>query len=161
MNDHFTLIPVDSNPFEDEHIMSHPDELLTDSPQDVPSKKDSWGQHLLVDMSETDNKIKSKKQIDEFFHELILDKLKMEILSDTVFKEVNDRKEGHGISGMIMLTTSHVSLHADDNHNKVFLDVFSCRYFEKEPVLKYIYEYFKPKRMAYREVFRDAGPGRQ
>ena len=148
--------PVDHEP-----DFGHPDELLTDSPGDVPSKEKAWGIHLIVDMSSANNKIDSEEEIKKFFHTLIVEKLKMKELSPVMFERVNDRKDGHGISAAQMLTTSHLCLHADDDHNKVFLDVFSCRFFEKEPVLRFIHETFQPKKMAYREIIRDAGNGEQ
>jgi S-adenosylmethionine/arginine decarboxylase-like enzyme len=151
-----TFTPVDHDPFIDEGTS-----VLDDTTENIPSKRKSWGVHLLVDADGCNKEIDSEKDIKEFFHNMIINKLKMKELSDVLFEKVDDPEDGRGISAIQMLTTSHISLHGDDKGNKIFLDIFSCKFFEKEPVLKYIHEFFRPKRMVYREIFRDAGPGKQ
>lgn len=133
---------------------SEPFEMLSDT-KDPPPVEDSWGFHLLVNLSAMNEKMDSVKDIEKFFDELIKE-LKMKKLTDFFSIKVHG-EDGRGISAFQMITTSHISMHFDDDHRCGYLDIFSCKNFEPKVVVNMIDKYFKPKKIASQFIFRDAG----
>ena len=66
-----------------------------------------------------------------------------------------DKKDNEGISAFCLITTSHISLHSceESDPNLVQLDIYSCKYFDKDVVLKYISN-LKPKSLGYKFLDR-------
>jgi S-adenosylmethionine/arginine decarboxylase-like enzyme len=123
--------------------------------ENPPTKGKSWGFHLLIDCSEMNEKINSPKAIEEFFDNVIK-ALKMKKLTEFFYKKVSG-EEGRGVSAFQMITTSHISMHFDDNKRSGYLDIFSCKKFDPDIVIKMIDKYFEPKDMASQLIYRDAG----
>jgi S-adenosylmethionine/arginine decarboxylase-like enzyme len=128
--------------------------LLSDT-KDPPPANDSWGFHLLVNCSDLDSNMDSEEQIEKFFNKLIKD-LKMKKLTDFFCLKVHG-EEGRGISAFQMITTSHISMHFDDDKRCGYLDIFSCKKFDPYIVIDMIKEFFKPKKIATQFIYRDAG----
>jgi len=120
-----------------------------------PDKSKSWGFHLLVDCSNCNDKIDSPDDIEEFFDQVIK-KLKMKKLTEFFYEKV-EGEEGRGVSAFQMITTSHISMHFDDEKRSGYLDIFSCKEFDPAPVVKMIKEYFEPKGIASQFIYRSAG----
>jgi S-adenosylmethionine decarboxylase len=120
-----------------------------------PKTKNSWGYHLLIDMSKCNENIDSTEAVKQFFGELIKE-LDMKPLSDIMVKKV-DGEEGRGISAVQMITTSSITFHSDDEERSVYLDVFSCKNFKEKQVLDFAKDFFQPENCASQMIFRDAG----
>lgn len=52
-----------------------------------------------------------------------------------------------GITGFVVIATSHISIHTYPERGAAFLDVFSCRYFDAMEVVRVVQETFSPKEM--------------
>jgi len=50
-----------------------------------------------------------------------------------------------GLAGMILIAESHISVHAYPKMERVYIDIFSCKHFDKDKALKYILKYFNLK----------------
>jgi S-adenosylmethionine decarboxylase len=50
-----------------------------------------------------------------------------------------------GITGVVIIAESHISLHTYPHKNFVFVDLFSCRPFDVEKAQRHIIEYFQSK----------------
>ncbi len=50
-----------------------------------------------------------------------------------------------GFAGMVLIAESHISVHTNTKKKKKYVDIFSCKDFDKNRALKYIITYFKPK----------------
>ena len=48
-----------------------------------------------------------------------------------------------GISGFVMIAESHISVHTFPDQDYVFMDVFSCKEFDAELVIKHLTEAFE------------------
>jgi S-adenosylmethionine/arginine decarboxylase-like enzyme len=59
------------------------------------------------------------------------------IMRPYVVRDTTDAR-GPIISAMTMIAESHVSLHVLENENRAFFDIFSCTFFEYEPVMRTI-----------------------
>jgi S-adenosylmethionine/arginine decarboxylase-like enzyme len=128
--------------------------MLSDT-KDPPPVKDSWGFHLLINASSIDQKMDSEKDIEKFFNALIKE-LKMKKLTDFFCVKVHG-EEGRGISAFQMITTSHISMHFDDDKRCGYIDIFSCKSFDPDVAVSMVDKYFKPKKIASQFIFRDAG----
>ena len=134
-----------------------PSTMIADKRNPPSELEESWGFHLLMNCSECNGKIDSPKDIEMFFDKLIK-AMKMKKLTDFVFKKV-EGEDGRGVSGFQMITTSHIAMHFDDEKRSGYLDIFSCKDFDSDMVVKMVKEYFQPKHIASQLIYRDAGLG--
>ena len=51
-----------------------------------------------------------------------------------------------GISGVVMIAESHISIHTFPDQDYVFMDIFSCRDFNADMAIKYLTEAFESKK---------------
>jgi S-adenosylmethionine decarboxylase len=57
--------------------------------------------------------------------------------------------EDPGWTGVVIICTSHIAIHTFDKTNLINLDIFSCRDFDHDKVLKYLKEKFNPSEMKH------------
>jgi len=62
--------------------------------------------------------------------------------------------ELEGVSGVQLLKTSSITIHADEMENRVFLDVFSCSRFESRKATQFATQEFEAMRSCYRTIVR-------
>lgn len=65
-----------------------------------------------------------------------------------------DNNEGHGTSAIQLITTSSITFHSDDKYLNGFIDVFSCKTYDPNIVIKSVEKYFTPKRIQYKFLKR-------
>ena len=114
-----------------------------------------WGAHLIVDGSEANENINNPEIIKTFLTDLT-GRLDLKPLSEPFVAYSHD-EEGRGYSGIILITTSHISIHCDDSRNALYFDCFICKIYDKQIALDAFQEYFAPKKMKHLWIFRDAG----
>ena len=51
-----------------------------------------------------------------------------------------------GVSGVQMIETSSITLHADEGENRVFVDIFSCKKFNYDDAKYYLINRFKAEK---------------
>lgn len=61
-----------------------------------------------------------------------------------------------GWTGFVIIDMSHIAIHTFDDSNKVSIDVFSCKHFDKDPVLEYFKERFEFEFFNHRYIVREA-----
>jgi len=67
------------------------------------------------------------------------------ITDPTVFEYEGVIPEDKGITGMVIIAESHISLHTFTEKNFVFMDIFSCMPFAIEDAKKFAIDCFKSK----------------
>ena len=77
------------------------------------------------------------------------------ISSPFVFRYVGSRPEDWGISGFVFIAESHISIHTFAEHRYVNIDVFSCKDFNAEQVIKDLKDKFQLTRFSSRLIKRD------
>lgn len=109
----------------------------------VPAKKvESAGLHLTIDGYVNDSSVFSKEKIEELFTNLV-DTLTMKMLGKPVIYEIPTNldtfkrsqetgtfEDEGGITGVVVISTSHMSIHCWPLQNFFSLDVFSCKNFD-------------------------------
>jgi S-adenosylmethionine decarboxylase len=57
-----------------------------------------------------------------------------------------------GLTGFVTIAESHLAVHTFPDNGRVYVDIFSCKQFDKEMVIKIFKETFKPKRLNHKVV---------
>ncbi len=60
----------------------------------------------------------------------------------------------NGVTGIVMIVTSHISIHTYTDKACFFMDVFSCKPFDANVVVELVRKTFKVGRLEYRVVER-------
>ena len=55
--------------------------------------------------------------------------------------------EDKGITGIVIISESHLSIHSFEDKGYTFIDMFSCKPFDVEKAEKFIIDLFKPERV--------------
>jgi S-adenosylmethionine decarboxylase len=55
--------------------------------------------------------------------------------------------EDKGITGIVIIAESHLSVHSFEDKGYTFIDMFSCKPFDVEKAEKYIMDLFKPEKV--------------
>jgi S-adenosylmethionine decarboxylase len=77
------------------------------------------------------------------------------ISAPIVFKYVGSRPEDWGISGFVFIAESHISIHTFVERCYINIDVFSCKDFNAEQVIKDLKDKFQLSRFSSRLINRD------
>ena len=77
------------------------------------------------------------------------------ISSPLVFRYVGSKPEDSGISGFVFIAESHISIHTFVERSYINIDVFSCKDFDAEQVIKDFKDKFQLTRFSSRLINRD------
>jgi len=111
--------------------------------------KRSWGQHLIIDAFDCDSAaLRSKATINSFVKELV-PAIDMVAYGPP---DIVHFGSGHtqGYTLVQLIETSNITAHFAEDSNSIFLDVFSCKAFDKAVALRVFKKYFQPRRMKTR-----------
>jgi len=102
---------------------------------------------------------KQVMQDEQFIYELLdsyPSKIGMtKIQGPIVFRYVGAKPEDWGISGLVFIAESHISLHTFVDRNYINIDVFSCRDFDAEQVVHDFVAQFQLTRFTSRLINRE------
>jgi S-adenosylmethionine decarboxylase len=105
----------------------------------------SWGLSSAIDLHNCDPKlIRSAEAVKQFVYELC-DLIEVKRFGECVVVHFGEREEIAGFSMTQLIETSLVSGHFVNSTNNVYLDVFSCKYYDPDVVAKKASEFFKAK----------------
>jgi S-adenosylmethionine decarboxylase len=105
-----------------------------------------WGYHLLVDARQPNEAVRDENRVKKFFDELIV-ALNMKSLGPLIVGIANE-PDNKGVSGVQMITTSHIAFHSDEIGNAFYLDVLSCKDFDEAVVLRLVNKTFAPAQVS-------------
>jgi len=112
--------------------------------------------HLIIDGYGDNPKV---MQDEQFLYQL-LDSYPAQIgmtkiSSPLVFRYIGSRPEDWGISGFVFIAESHISIHTFVERRYINIDVFSCKDFNAEQVIKDLKDKFQLTKMSSRLINRD------
>ena len=99
--------------------------------------------HIICDIPNCNPKIQEPQAIREFLQEAVK-KVNMSILEGPIIAE--GKPENPGITGLVIIDFSHISIHTFTKYNEALIDIFSCKPFERNPIVDFCCEYFESKR---------------
>ena len=122
--------------------------------QEEFNQNKSWGLSAMVDLYGCDpEKIKSFSEIERFVIELC-DLIDMKRYGKAMIERF---AEGYyeGVSLLQFIETSSITAHFDEQENRAFIDIFSCKYFQPAKAADFCKEFFKAQDVKLRAVVRN------
>lgn len=129
---------------------------VEDQPKNISGKRQHWGYHLILDVSECSHGIDDPAYVVQFIKELVV-ALKMKPIGEPIVVKVDDAVDGRGTSAVQIITTSTITFHGDDDEWSAYIDVFSCAPYDPKVAIDLVHKYFQPKHVGDIWLYRDAG----
>ncbi len=108
-------------------------------------KQDAWGLLASIDLHDCDPAlIRDARAVERHVHELC-DRIGMKRFGETVVVHFGEDEKVAGFSMTQLIETSLISGHYANQTNAVYLDVFSCKYYNPYEAAQFSKEYFKAK----------------
>ncbi len=116
------------------------------------------GNHIGFDCFNCNKKaLNDEKKVKEFLIE-ISDAIEMKRLcKPVVISHKHEKKTESGITGFVIISESHISIHTYPEKGEAFIDVFSCKEFNETKAKNKIQEFFSPKKIEKLINFRGKG----
>lgn len=106
-----------------------------------------FGSHLIIDSFGCPN---DKLADVAFVHDMLdtfPEKIGMtKVAEPHVFRSTGGAGEPAGVSGVVLIAESHISIHTFPETGHVFIDIFSCKDFNAEYATQYLSEAFQSSR---------------
>lgn len=103
----------------------------------------AWGLSASIDLYNCDpNKIRDAEEIRRFVYELC-DLIGMKRFGECVVVNFGEDEKVAGFSMTQLIETSLISAHFANLTNTVYLDVFSCKYYDTEVAAKFAQNFFQ------------------
>lgn len=107
-----------------------------------------WGYHLILDVRSCD---KDKVQDDTYLAKWVSDLVKeIDMVAYGDPQIIHFGKNDPKLAGWTVLQfieTSNITAHFCDAEGDAYIDVFSCKYFDKDVVERHFKKWFSPKRI--------------
>ena len=109
-------------------------------------EKKLWGMSTSVDLYNCNpDTIRNADKIKEYVNTLCNDIIDMKMYGECQVVHFGDDPKVSGFSMTQLIETSLVSGHFANNTNAVYLDIFSCRWYDIQKVKDFSKEFFKAK----------------
>jgi S-adenosylmethionine/arginine decarboxylase-like enzyme len=116
-----------------------------------------WGYHLMLDCGGCDvAKMTDKDNIRAFVKELVVAIDMVAVGEPWIEQTAIGIPEKEGYSMYQLIVTSNVSAHFVDVPRQIYLDVFSCKGFNRNIVIDTVKKFFNPENINQNFVIRDA-----
>jgi len=111
-----------------------------------------YGKHLMVTAVSCNENLLNIDTVSRFIKEMV-PRIDMVPYGDIVIARFGDGIE-EGISAVQLIVTSAITIHTNDMMRDLYLDVFSCKWFEEHVVIDMIKEFFAPKEIKETIILR-------
>ncbi len=119
--------------------------INSDCTEEQYNKENAWGLLTSIDLQHCDPKIiKDAKKIQEYIDELVKT-LKMIKFGPTTIVDFGENDRVSGFSMTQLIETSLISGHFANQTNAVFIDIFSCKYYNPKDAAEFTKQFFKAK----------------
>ena len=118
-------------------------------------QQDFFGPHLMLDLGECNQQaLENLDLVFDVLNQLPAKVGMTKITQPYVFKYHGVVPEDWGITGIVIIAESHISIHTFPEKRYVFIDLFSCKNFDVEKAKKYLIKIFGSKKAVVHEVKR-------
>ena len=114
------------------------------------------GKHLIIDLKNCKNlEILSDTRFIEKFLLKLVDIAEMKAITKpkVLYYEHEDEKES-GVTGFVIISDSHISIHTYPVKKTLYMDLFSCKQFDVEKIVNYVTDTFKSSKFEKRLIKR-------
>lgn len=116
-----------------------------------------WGYHLMLDCAECNvEQMQQKENLIQFTKDLVK-RIDMIAHGEPMVEYFGEGEDKAGFSLLQLISTSSITGHFVDHYKHIYLDVFSCKPFDQEVVIKCVKEYFGAGKCRVNFVTRNAG----
>lgn len=134
-------------------IIDNPD-ILPISWKEAYNRKQPWGVLTSVDIYQSDSDlIRDATKIEQFVYQLC-DLIEMKRFGECQVVHFGEDEKVEGFSMTQLIETSLISGHFANASNAVYLDVFSCKFYEPREVAEFTCNYFKGENYKMQVAFR-------
>ncbi|MFH2011976.1 MAG: S-adenosylmethionine decarboxylase [Pseudomonadota bacterium] len=104
---------------------------------------DYFGQHLIVDGYGGNSKKMEDLDLIYNFLDTYPEKMEMtKIMPPYVFKYIGKKPEDWGLSGVVLIAESHISIHTFPFKQYLSIDIFSCKTFDADSAILFVKDMF-------------------
>ena len=122
---------------------------------------DYWGYHSVFDCWDCDRTaIQDKNTVRNFITTLVKDIDMVPIGNPQISQTAIGQDDKEGFTAIQIIETSSITAHFINSTGCLYLDVFSCKKFDREIVQMLIKQFFNPKAIRKESLIRDANPYR-
>lgn len=108
--------------------------------------EETFGPHITLDLKGCPKEILSNYQLHFDFLKSIPELIHMTAITQPyVFPYEGLIPEDRGITGIVIIAESHISVHSFQEKGWCFIDIFSCKAFDYEKAIGLIKEIFQPE----------------
>ncbi len=108
--------------------------------------KESFGPHITLDLKGCPKEFLSDYNLHFDYLKKLPSMIQMTpITQPYVFPYEGLVPEDKGITGLVIIAESHISIHSFEEKGYCFIDIFSCKDFDIDRAIKYTKEIFQPK----------------
>lgn len=112
--------------------------------QTPPEHYTHFGPHLMLDCRQCNaDKINDPAYIYKVLDELPTAIGMTKIIPPYVFPYEGKVPEDKGVTGMVIIAESHLTFHSFTDKDYFFFDIFSCKWFDVDVVVRYILDAFE------------------
>ena len=118
-------------------------------------KEKYWGISLAMDLFNCDPKIiRSEKRVKEYITELCY-VIEMRRIDEIWLRDFGETPEVKGITFFQAIETSCITGHLVNSTNNAYIDIFTCKNFEKLDAITFTTDYFKSKNVMTKLFYRN------
>ena len=116
-----------------------------------------WGYHLIVDLDGcSEQSITYEVHIKDMIRVLV-SRIGMKAHGDCQMSHFAEHTpEAAGWTAVQLIETSSITAHFSDEGRDAYIDIFSCKEFDRPTVISVLREYMQPDSVKFREIQRDA-----
>lgn len=112
------------------------------------------GVHYIVDAFQCKGPLDDVKIIKKLLKDLVKMVGMKELSKPSVIFYKAKKDINSGVTGIILLNESHISIHTYSNRNEFYFDLFSCRPYDAEIIRKHLKKIFKIGKMKEKTIRR-------
>ena len=107
------------------------------------------GKHIIAELYGVDKQLISREEVVKEIMDRVIEEAKISVVG-TLWKQFNP----HGVTGVALVSESHISIHTWPEFGYAALDVFTCRNIDPLLALDVILERLKPKHYMVMQLSR-------
>jgi S-adenosylmethionine decarboxylase len=123
--------------------------------KDMKRSRD-FGPHLIIEASGCNKRILDVKAVREFLEKAVK-KLKLTRISEPFVEYYDFGKWNKGVSGIIIISESHIAVHTFMKGGWIFADVFSCKEIDEDAFEGLVRKEFGPRKIESTYLRRGKG----
>ena len=112
-----------------------------------------WGMSTSLDFKDCNDRIKNKEQIQKYVY-ILCKLIDMKRFGECQVVHFGEDEKVAGYSMVQLIETSLISGHFANKSNSAYIDIFSCKPYDVDKVIRYTSHFFGSDKMIYKVNYR-------